>query len=680
MIFETRCVGFVPILIAAILSVSCSDDSSNSGPLDVPGEDISKPANLVTVISGTVEGEYYREARVDLIELSETLSPTGRAVSGGIDTMGRYSVIIDSFTSPYAELTVSGKAELPCVAEKYETKISVVVDLAKESSASLNLFSYFASERAKALVKEEKLDFAKAWTQAENEVFKWFAFSSDKVPLKSLHFDGDSSSPELHSISLLFERFSLEILHKGYVETREAMAKTFAKGGDLSKDSAFYTLGAAAFSYDEKIPKGSWCATGEKLSVDNTTAMSYFHVLWPLLMGLNACTDSLKGESFWMENPENAKGNVPLIYGTKDFYLCDGKEWISEGLDVAQAKYGNAEDAAMEEGKYVYDKESGWRYATQNEIRMTQSCVTSKEGQIINLSICKNGDWIELPEDSVDVMGVDCSEDGKTFKGKATRRDFVCMAGKAYVVTDMDKKVGDYCNASTRGDTAYVGYSPFICKDTWEYVSPDSLDEWMKDSRDGQKYPIVAMGRNRWMATNLRYTDSLTTPNIAGNIWCYDDYAPACSGKIGPFYSWTAMMDLPGETNPDSAVFDLPHRGICPEGWHVPSKAEWDSLFAFAEKFGPEGKLAHSLMGSTSWSIASKQPLNTFGFDVRPSGRHEPDGTYKNDATHAYFWFVTQEEKREQYYYFWNSKDEIYSGKSSSLDLGLNVRCVEDEK
>lgn len=229
----------------------------------------------------------------------------------------------------------------------------------------------------------------------------------------------------------------------------------------------------------------------------------------------------------------------------------------------------------------------------------------------------------------------------------------------------MDEKIGRYCTKKNLGDTAYVGVTPFLCRDSWEYIMPDSLDEWLKDSRDGNRYPIVRMGAYRWMGANLKYADSVASPNLAGNFWS------------GALYSWTAAMDLPDDTDPATYEFTLPHRGICPEGWHMPTKAEWDSLFAFAEKFGPAGKMAHSLMGGYSWSMYEKV-LNTFGFDIPASGRRELDGTFKGDGTHAYFWFVSEEENKLQYYYLWNSKETAFVGKSSGPDLGLNVRCVED--
>ena len=43
------------------------------------------------------------------------------------------------------------------------------------------------------------------------------------------------------------------------------------------------------------------------------------------------------------------------------------------------------------------------------------------------------------------------------------------------------------------------------------------------DSRDGQKYSVVAIGEMIWMAENLRYADSSKTPNLKGNMWCLEN-------------------------------------------------------------------------------------------------------------------------------------------------------------
>jgi uncharacterized protein (TIGR02145 family) len=48
--------------------------------------------------------------------------------------------------------------------------------------------------------------------------------------------------------------------------------------------------------------------------------------------------------------------------------------------------------------------------------------------------------------------------------------------------------------------------------------------------------------------------------------WCYYDNNPE-NGKIyGKLYNWYAVNDP---------------RGLCPEGWHVPTFKEWDNLINY---------------------------------------------------------------------------------------------------
>ena len=115
------------------------------------------------------------------------------------------------------------------------------------------------------------------------------------------------------------------------------------------------------------------------------------------------------------------------------------------------------------------------------------------------------------------------------------------------------------------------------------------------------------------MAENLRYVDSVATPNLKTvyDFWnpeyqlrCYRDnwvenYDDKC--KIGgALYSWTAAMDIDPKWASDSvgSIITLPHRGICPEGWHIPDTTEWNSA----------GKLATIRNNVAGWGLSSKVP------------------------------------------------------------------------
>lgn len=73
----------------------------------------------------------------------------------------------------------------PCSGKEVDSKISVIVDLSKDSTVNLNQFSYFFSERLKELVKDCNMEISKAWKQAEKEVRTLFALPEGDAALEA---------------------------------------------------------------------------------------------------------------------------------------------------------------------------------------------------------------------------------------------------------------------------------------------------------------------------------------------------------------------------------------------------------------------------------------------------------------------------------------------------------------
>ena len=82
----------------------------------------------------------------------------------------------------------------------------------------------------------------------------------------------------------------------------------------------------------------------------------------------------------------------------------------------------------------------------------------------------------------------------------------------------------------------------------------------MTDIRDGQIYKTVTLGSQTWMAENLNYRYMQPIGNLDSSSFCYDN-DPANCAQYGRLYLI--------ESNVDS---------ICPDGWRLPSKDDWDVL------------------------------------------------------------------------------------------------------
>ena len=194
----------------------------------------------------------------------------------------------------------------------------------------------------------------------------------------------------------------------------------------------------------------------------------------------------------------------------------------------------------------------------------------------------------------------------------------------------------------------------------------------MTDSRDGQTYKTVKIGDQTWMAENLNYE--------AAASYCYKDDATNCT-KYGRLYTWAAAMDSSETwtTNGKGCGYNktcsptYPVRGVCPSGWHLPSRAEWETLF------NAVGELAAGkVLKSTSGWISSSNGTDAFGFSALPAGFRDIDGNYNFKGSHAHFWSSTEYHSGYAYYMYL-----LYSRGSAYLDLnikndGISVRCLKD--
>ena len=133
------------------------------------------------------------------------------------------------------------------------------------------------------------------------------------------------------------------------------------------------------------------------------------------------------------------------------------------------------------------------------------------------------------------------------------------------------------------------------------------------DSRDGQTYKTVTVGKQTWMAQNLNY-------KIDGSS-CYDNRARNCT-KYGRLYEWTDAMDA------------------CPAGWHLPTRAEWDTLIDATGGVALAGQKLKSMHG---WKDLNGKNFDNgtdeFGFTSLPAGFYSSG--YKEKDRMAYFWSAT---------------------------------------
>lgn len=215
---------------------------------------------------------------------------------------------------------------------------------------------------------------------------------------------------------------------------------------------------------------------------------------------------------------------------------------------------------------------------------------------------------------------------------------------------------------------------------------------------DGNSYDAVKIGNQVWMAKNLRttrYADSTSIPEgempSAGSPFRYAPHGnPSNVSVYGYLYNWRAVMHESNGSNSNPSHV----QGVCPEGWHVPSNAEWTELLDYmktqpAYVAGDNTEhLAKALTVNWGWNTSDEADApgnnpstnNATGFSALPAGCFHYFGDYPSFGYNATFWTATAHETYENTAYYRNINYGMANVQEDSGDtfLGFSVRCVKD--
>ena len=242
-------------------------------------------------------------------------------------------------------------------------------------------------------------------------------------------------------------------------------------------------------------------------------------------------------------------------------------------------------------------------------------------------------------------------------------------------------------HASVESYARRSAYSVRCLKDDPPHVLPSTVvTGTMTDERDGQTYKTVKIGEQIWMAENLNYAYTGVPYTFGDRIcdstsWCYGNYPVYCAkSKYGRLYTWSAAMDSVGEwsangkgcgySNDCSPTY--PVRGICPEGWHLPIKAEFETLFAAVGDSSTAGKMLKSTIG---WEDDCNG-TDDFGFSALPAGDRSNSGLFSK--INARFWSSTEGDSSYAYGMNLDYDREYAILDDDPKEYGYSVRCVKD--
>ncbi len=215
------------------------------------------------------------------------------------------------------------------------------------------------------------------------------------------------------------------------------------------------------------------------------------------------------------------------------------------------------------------------------------------------------------------------------------------------------------------------------------FVDPSTVvSGTMNDERDGQTYKTVSIGEQTWMAENLNYRYLGPTADEDSSSFCYDG-VPANCAKYGRLYLWSAAMDSAGIIKGNTAngcgygsecALSGIIRGVCPQGWHLPSYIEWDELFTAV---GGSDVADTKLKSVSGWKDDGNGD-DVYSFSALSVGLRYINGIFTNEGYHAHFWSSTELLSDYAYDMFLASRLDNASLLNYKKVAGLSVRCLKD--
>ena len=197
----------------------------------------------------------------------------------------------------------------------------------------------------------------------------------------------------------------------------------------------------------------------------------------------------------------------------------------------------------------------------------------------------------------------------------------------------------------------------------------------LTDSRDGQTYKTVTIGDQVWMAQNLNYDpgDEIGSSKDDRSD-CYNNLDKECS-IYGRLYTWSVAVD----TVVCSVLYcniKGPIQGICPDGWHLPSREEWNTLFDYV---GGADVAGTKLKAKSGWNEDGSGD-DIYGFAGLPGGNGVDNGifTFDRKGESGYFWSSSESDNYTAYSESFGFNFEKKFEHNDRKNVDYSVRCLKD--
>ena len=186
---------------------------------------------------------------------------------------------------------------------------------------------------------------------------------------------------------------------------------------------------------------------------------------------------------------------------------------------------------------------------------------------------------------------------------------------------------------------------------------------------------LITIGNQNWAPKNLdvvtyRNGDPIpevqaasTWSNLTTGAWCYYENNTANGTTYGKLYNWYAVNDP---------------RGLAPNGYHIPTDAEWTTLTSYLGGTGTAGgKMKEA--GTSHWLSPNTGATNSSGFTGLPGGyRYDLTGAFYDIGAYSDWWSSSADGTSNAWYRALGYNNANLYRHSWNKQGALSVRCLKD--
>ncbi len=192
--------------------------------------------------------------------------------------------------------------------------------------------------------------------------------------------------------------------------------------------------------------------------------------------------------------------------------------------------------------------------------------------------------------------------------------------------------------------------------------------------KDGNVYNVIRIGTQLWMKENLkttRYNDNTSITLVPDNT--------AWNNLTSPGYCWY-INDAAGYKATYGGLYNwytVNTGKLCPEGWHVPTDAEWTTL---TDYLGGTSVAVSKLKeaGTAHWNNPNTGATNESGFTALPGGHRDEYGKFNYIVYSGYWWSSTETSTTYAWIRLMNYTNPDVIRLNMDKKEGFSVRCLRD--